>query len=84
MVSDDTSWLEEGAFSTPGQAAGRLGVTDDTVRVWARAGLIRHLADGTPVRYLLCDDDVDNLARLLAGVRHPTLTMLRVLLGSDR
>lgn len=83
-MNDDTSWLEEGRFSTPGQAAPRLNITDDTVRRWARAGVIRHIADGTPTRFLLCDDDIDELAELLQGVRHPTLALIRVFMEARR
>lgn len=76
------SWLEEGAFSTPIQVSRRLGVGEDTVRAWAQAGVLRYIADGRPVRYLLCDDDVDDLANLLRGVGRPSLPLIRVLLAA--
>lgn len=78
-MTNDDSWLEDGAFSTPGQASMRLGVTEDTARAWARAGVIRYIADGTPIRFLLCDDDIDDLAELLRNVHRPTLALVRVL-----
>lgn len=56
-----------------------MRVTDETVRAWARAGVIRHVAEGRPLRFLLCEEDVDELAELLRDVRKPTLALVRVL-----
>lgn len=82
--ANDTSWLEEGAFSTPAQATKRLGVGEETIRAWARAGVIRYIADGVPVRYLLCDDDLDVLVDLLHHVKRPSLPLIRTLLAARR
>lgn len=80
-----TSWPEDGLVSTPQQAADRLRVSEETLRAWSRAGFFRHLADGRPVRLLLRDEDLDELAEILRGVRKLTLALLRAFrLGMEK
>lgn len=74
-------WLMEGRFCTPQNAARRLGVTDATVRTWVKAGVFRCVVYGKQPKYLLCEDDVEELVKLLEGVAKPTIDLVRVVGG---